>query len=193
MADQKITRESFADEASWLEYQHNNAEMARHERARKATQQYAAQGRDYDIIKRINKRIKWRKQKQREYLRNPEQVRQRHRPYGRRYYERHADILNANARERRKENWEWVRYLEKRSYLKHREERLAHQRAMYTVHAADPEWYEDYLEYQREYMRKWRAEHREEINASARERRARKKAEKLAAQQAQRFDGQQAS
>lgn len=199
----EVRRENFADEASWLEFQANQLELARHKRQRQATQQHAEAGRDYDIIKRINRKLKHREANRRRYWSNPDEYRARARASAKRYYIKHGERKRARWRAWFAKNREWCIQQWRWYHEDHREERNAYHRAYFRQHREEAarqhaiwsachrkelntylrEWRHASPEHVREYNRAYLAANRDKINAQRRERAARKKAEKLARQQ----------
>lgn len=201
-------RLGYASEADYHEAQARRAREAKEQRAREAAQRHAAAGRDYGVIKRINKRAKAREKNRRWYANNLDRARE----LGRAKYQRRIEYERSRNRQRHKrftQNKQWwlnrlermnfVRQMRKASDPSYRErlhlqsrerwqkQKTAHPDQLAQYHAknlaavrryqakkraTDPEWYERRV-------------------AKARESHARKRAEKLAAQQQQ--DEQQSS
>lgn len=169
-------RLGYASEADYLNAQANWAKDAKEQRAREASQQHAAAGRDYGIIKRINKRIKARERSHKRYWADPEKWRAYYRVHHRMYYAKYANRLRTKSREYYHENREWVKARMRHHYhdyyLANRESVLVRDRA----------WYQANREVKHAYYEK----NREAILAKHRDRYARNKAKILARQAAYR-------
>ena len=194
-------RRGYASEADYLNAQANRARDAKEQQAREANQRHAAAGRDYSIIKRINKRIRQREANRRQYWKNPEQWRA--------YFRVHSKIWRAKNRAHCRsynkrwyqQNKEWALRSRAIWQSEHRVQVTAWRREWRAnKRATDPKWHEQEKVKAREYRKRiaqdvtlheqrlhreraYYVAHRKEINTYQRDRRARKRAEKLAQQQ----------
>lgn len=139
----KVSRETFADEGSWLEYNANQAEMRRREALRRAARYMTPKQREEARrVNALHKRILIERPRWRRHMRvwraaNPERAREikragrqrhpeQHRAENKRWYDAHHDYAIQWRRQYRLEHRdERIQYDREYSRM-HREERLAY-------------------------------------------------------------------
>lgn len=172
-------RLGYASEADYLEAQKRREKSAKESLGAEATRKYAAAGRDYDIIKRINKRIKKREGCRRYYWKDHARTLERNRARWRRNYYANPELYRAHSKRWRQQNREWCRQYGKWWRSSHLDDLRAYTRSYREQHheeikAKDQAYYEQHHEEIKRKVRVWYKQNQDRVRERERARRAEK-------------------